>query len=88
MDQDKKRVEFKISAPDAKQVMLSGSFNRWSDRSDPMKRDRSGTWKKVKMLPKGQYEYKFIVDDAWILDPNCRETAANQHGTHNSVILV
>ena len=34
-----------------------------------MKRDKTGTWKKVKMLLQGRYEYKFIIDGEWMLDP-------------------
>ena len=53
-----------------------------------MKRDKTGTWKKVKMLLQGIYEYKFIVDGEWMLDPGCGDTAPNQHGTFNNVIEV
>jgi 1,4-alpha-glucan branching enzyme len=84
----KKRVEFRILAPEAEKVLLSGDFNEWSERSDPMKRDVSGTWKKAKMLPQGRHEYKFMVDGEWRLDPNCRETVPNQYGTENNVIEI
>ena len=82
----KKRFEFKILAPEAGQVLLSGNFNDWSDTSDPMKRDETGGWKKTKVLPQGTYEYKFIVDGVWILDPNCPNSVLNEYGTYNSVI--
>ena len=42
MTAQKKRVEFKILAPDAEKVMVTGSFNKWSERSDLMKRDKTG----------------------------------------------
>ncbi|MFP4086689.1 MAG: glycogen-binding domain-containing protein [Desulfobacteraceae bacterium] len=84
----KKRVEFRISAPGAETVLLSGSFNGWSENTDVMKKDQTGTWKKVKMLPQGRYEYKFIVDGTWTLDPNCPETACNQYGTDNDIIEI
>lgn len=82
----KKRCEFRIMAPEAREVFLSGTFNGWSETLDPMKRDEKGIWKKVKMLTPGRYEYKFIVDGMWILDPHCGETVANEHGTGNSCI--
>lgn len=88
MKKKTKRIEFKFFAPTAKQVLLSGTFNKWSDRSDPMKKDESGTWKKVKMLQQGSHEYKFIVDGQWTLDPGCNGTAQNRYGTLNSVIAV
>ena len=84
----RKRIEFKILAPEVKQVLLSGTFNQWSENSDPMKRDNTGTWKKVKMLLHGKYEYKFIVDNEWTLDPGCSDTVPNQQGTFNNVIEV
>lgn len=84
----RKRFEFRILAPEANQVLLSGTFNQWSESTDPMKRDSTGTWKKVKMLLHGQYEYKFIVDGEWMLDPGCSDTVPNRHGTFNNVIEV
>ena len=89
MAQIKKRIEFRMYAPEAKQVLLSGSFNHWSENSDPMKKDNSGIWKKVKILQKGStHEYKFIVDGEWLLDPGCDVTVRNKYGTLNNVIDV
>lgn len=88
MTAKKKRVEFKIFAPDAEQVGLTGSFNDWSEKSDPMKRDKTGKWKKAKMLPQGKHEYKFIVDGEWISDPDCADTVQNEYGTANSVVEI
>jgi len=84
----KKRVEFRISAPEAETVLLSGSFNDWSENSDFMEKDQTGTWKKIKTLPQGTHEYKFIVDGTWTLDPNCPDTARNQYGTRNNIIEI
>ncbi|MFZ7110070.1 MAG: glycogen-binding domain-containing protein [Desulfatiglandales bacterium] len=84
----KKRVEFKMSAPDAEQVLLAGSFNQWSEKPDVMKRDKTGVWKKIKILPRGTYEYKFIVDGRWTIDPNCPDTNFNRYGTENNWIEV
>jgi 1,4-alpha-glucan branching enzyme len=81
-----KRVEFRIHAPGARQVLLSGTFNKWSETSDPMKKAEAGVWKKVKVLPAGRYEYKFIVDGEWTIDPLCSDTSPNGHGARNSVI--
>lgn len=86
--EQKRRFEFKLSAPEAKEVCLAGNFNKWSEISDPMKKDTTGTWKKTKMLPRGKYEYKFIVDGKWTLDPRCPNTAPNQYGTENNAIEI
>ncbi|MFO7739227.1 MAG: glycogen-binding domain-containing protein [Desulfatiglandaceae bacterium] len=88
MAKKKRRIEFRIFAPEAEKVLLSGSFNEWSENSDPMKRDETGTWKKIKMLPRGLYEYKFVIDGIWTLDPNCRDTVPNKYGSQNSALEV
>ena len=69
MSANKKQAEFTFFAKDAALVLLSGSFNDWSDGSDPMKKDKTGTWKKTKILRQDTYEYKFIVDDEWTSIP-------------------
>jgi len=88
MSTHKVNVEFKITAPESNQAFLAGSFNDWSPTSDPMKKDKSGVWKKAKKLHPGTYQYKFIVDDVWLLDPLGAETVSNEHGTANNVVHV
>jgi len=88
MKEKSKRVEFRIFAPQAENVHLCGSFNNWSESSDPMKKDSAGTWKKIKMLPGGTHEYKFLVDGDWTLDPECHDTTSNKFGTENNVIYL
>ena len=87
-EKKKKRVIFKVFAPDAQKVVLAGSFNKWSQDSDAMKKDETGTWKKTKMLPKGTYEYKFIVDGEWTCDPNCGDVVCDDQGSENNQIVV
>ena len=83
-----KRIEFRIFAPQAEKVHLCGSFNHWSESSDLMKKDSAGTWKKTKMLTEGVYEYKFLFDGDWTLDPECHDTTSNKFGTENNVIYL
>lgn len=88
MKEKKKRVAFTIVAPDADQVVLSGTFNRWSEKADPMKKDETGKWKKIKILSKGTHEYKFIIDGRWTCDPNCQDIVSNDQGGENNVIVI
>lgn len=88
MKTHRERVEFRLLAPHAEQVFLVGSFNGWSVGADPMKQDKSGVWKKSKKLVPGRYEYKFITDGEWVLDPDCHESISNPHGTANNVVEV
>ncbi len=82
----RKRVVFTCEAPEAKNVSLTGSFNNWSKSADPMKRNREGTWTKIKVLPRGTHEYKFVVDGEWILDTHNHTTTTRCDGTVNNVI--
>ena len=52
----------------AKNVLLSGSFNGWKTDELIMNKTESG-WELPYTLGAGNYEYKFIVDGKWITDP-------------------
>lgn len=75
------------SFPDANRVILSGTFNGWSERQLLMRRTESG-WGLTLELPPGRYEYKFIVDGQWMHDPMNEKVVSNQHGTLNSVLNI
>ena len=73
--------------PDAKQVIVTGSFNGWN--KDNFKMVKKGeTWTFPIYLTPGKYTYKFIVDDEWILDPANELWETNEYGTGNSVLWV
>jgi len=73
--------------PNAKEVLLSGSFNNWADPGYRMMRSDGG-WRFPVYLPAGKYTYKFVVDGNWILDPANPLIEENEHGTGNSVIWI
>lgn len=81
-------VEFKLKGrSNAKQVILSGSFNDWKEDAIKMLRVND-EWKiRLKMSP-GIYEYKFIIDGEWITDPINPYMVQNQHYTNNSILIV
>ncbi len=83
-----KKVEFSLSAPDAKEVFLAGEFNHWDIRSMPMKRGKDGNWKVQTGLSPGRYEYKFVVDNRWVEDLPGVELSANAFGTQNLILRV
>ena len=51
----------------AKNVLLSGSFNGWKTDELIMNKTGSG-WELPYTLGAGNYEYKFIVDGKWVTD--------------------
>ncbi|PIP68104.1 MAG: hypothetical protein CO035_02615 [Candidatus Omnitrophica bacterium CG_4_9_14_0_2_um_filter_42_8] len=81
-----KKVTFKISAPDAKDVRLAGNFNSWDASSASLKKSRNGIWKRELALKSGRYEYKYLVDGQWQRDPLNNLFVANTFGSENSVI--
>ncbi len=71
----------------AKEVILSGSFNRWDEQLYKMKKTANG-WSLNLNLKPNYYEYKFIVDGKWIEDPINPNKAINEFGEYNSVFSI
>ena len=83
-----KPTEFKLYAPNARKVILSGSFNKWDTEKLVAKKDTKGNWLAKVNLKPSKYEYKFIVDGSWVNDPRCTTCVANSLGSHNCVVVV
>jgi len=71
--------------PDAKEVVVTGSFNGWKTKDYRMLREK-GKWIFPIYLSPGKYIYKFIVDGKWILDPANKLYEQNEYGTYNTVL--
>lgn len=84
----RRRVQFTFNDPQARNVAVCGDFNAWQTSSHPMKRNGEGLWQKIMMLPPGEYEYKFIVDGDWRIDPDNPQQCANRFGTLNHRLRV
>jgi len=70
----------------AKKVILTGSFNNWSENELVMDKTPSG-WQLPYVIPAGNYEYKFIVDGKWMIDPANPFTSGSGN-TQNSFIAL
>ena len=68
-----------------KEVCLAGDFNKW--KPEPMEKCENGFRATLKLEP-GVYQYKFVVDGVWKVDPSAKRIAQNDFGTSNSVLLV
>lgn len=84
----RQKVTFSFETRIAKDVILLGDFNDWNPKTHPMKKDGSGIWNKAVIIPPGRYEYKFLVDGKWTLDPRNNQSSPNCFGTYNSVLQV
>lgn len=73
--------------PDAKSVIVTGSFNGWNTQGYRMVKE-GGKWVLPIYLRPGKYTYKFIVDGTWILDPANKLYEQNEYNTYNSVLWV
>ncbi len=63
-------VLFCCFAPGARAVQLAGDFNEWSPQREPLfDLSGRGLWQKTIPLPPGRYEYKYVIDGNWVLDP-------------------
>ncbi len=67
----------------AKKVQLVGDFTDWKPTA--MTRQKDGSFAALVKLKAGTYEYKFIVDGQWRVDPDNGAWALNPFGTLNSV---
>lgn len=69
----------------AKTVALAGSFNNWRTNELYLTKTADG-WESRYALGPGNYEYKFIVDNKWMSDPENPLTADNKMG--NSFLII
>lgn len=84
-----KRVMFQITASPKSEVYLAGGFNGWDPKRHPMKDTfGAGKYTITLMLPKGEHEYKFVINGNWVVDPECQNWVRNSYGTLNSVVRV
>ena len=81
-------VRLEVYQPAAIDVCVAGSFNDWQPQATPLVPLGNGKWAKELTLPYGRYEYRFVVDGAWLTDPAAKEIAPNPFGSENAVLTV
>jgi 1,4-alpha-glucan branching enzyme len=81
-------VTFEYFNPDAREVLLAGSFNDWQPHATPMIRERGDKWIAALRLKPGRHEYRLIVDGRWQDDPMAARFVANPFGGLNCVVEV
>lgn len=79
-------IEFRHEAPEAKEVVLCGTFTDWE--KNPIRLDKIDdiVWSKKVVLQKGEYEYKFKVDGEWIEDSFNTTRIEDDKGAWNSFL--
>lgn len=74
--------------PEAKEVVISGSFNNWRTGEVFMKNTGRGVWEVELDLPPGKYLYKYIIDGRWAEDTRNDLREPDGTGGSNSVVFV
>jgi len=69
-----------------KAAELAGDFTDW--RPMEMKKQKDGTFAATVPLVSGSYQYKFVLNGEWVVDPDNNSWALNPYGTLNSVAQV
>ncbi len=87
---DEKWIEFKLNAPQAQNVRLVGTFNRWDTTTVRYRltTDSQGVWRGSFPFKPGRYEYRFFVDGKWADDPNAKKIVPNEFGAKNAILEV
>ncbi len=82
-------IRFMLVAPDAREVSLAGTFNRWDAHATPLVRSGpTGVWTATLTLPAGQHQYAFVVDGVrWVPDPGA-PAVDDGFGRRNSVLTL
>jgi len=81
-------ILFTLEAPDAAEVSLAGDFNSWGEPVPMNDDDEDGIWVAIASLDPGVYQYKFIVDGSWKIDPQNPVSVDDSHSGKNSIVVV
>jgi len=82
-------MRFQVRADPGSKVTVAGSFNGWDPTARPLSdKNGDGVFGAFLMLPPGRYEYKFVINGVWCVDPECAEWVTNDYGSLNSVLTM
>ena len=81
-------IVFKLSGfSGARIVAIAGTFNNWNQSQYLFERV-GNEWTCKISLPPGKYQYKFIVDGNWLVDPSNPTVVRDDRGLENSQLIV
>ncbi|KAL0230773.1 hypothetical protein PCE1_004328 [Barthelona sp. PCE] len=80
-------VSFKYIDRDASTVFLAGTFTEWDLHPIRLRKDRDGNWSRKLELEPGEYNFKFIVDTEWTVNPSL-PTCPDAFGDITNYIVV
>ena len=87
--QTKEGVLFSYYNPSARDVRIVGDFSDWEPLENSMVQEQGKhIWTGKIPLEAGTYQYKFIVDGEWKVDPENPEVVTTSMGARNSALKV
>jgi chromosome partitioning protein len=87
--QTERGVIFTYYDPAARDVQIAGDFSDWKPLSNqPVRQGKEGVWRVKLALTPGRYQYKYIVDGQWKIDPNNDDVITDEAGVRNSSLRV
>src|SRR6188768_3273234 len=81
------RVEFRFYRPDATEVKVVGTFNRWNEQGLPMRSAGNGWWIAETSIAPGEHHFRYIADGHWYTDFAANGVIKNKYGW-NSILLM
>ncbi|MGA1840539.1 MAG: glycogen-binding domain-containing protein [bacterium] len=82
-------IRFRLLYPEVQSVSIAGTFNNWNHTIHLLSEDPAGYWSILLSLPKGRYQYMFIIDhQTWIPDPEAEMMIDDGFGQKNSLLVV
>ncbi len=83
-----RQVNFEFADDKAETVCVAGTFNNWDPQASPLRKSGAGEWCLQMWLEPGTYEYRFLVDGQWKMDPLARYQVTDFCGGVTSVLVV
>lgn len=82
------KVTFSVPAEDATKVTVLGTFNDWNaEQAVTLKKLKNGTFRGAVNLEKdSSYEFRYLVDDAFVNDDQADAYITNEFGGENAVL--
>lgn len=82
------KVTFSIDAKEANAASVIGDFNNWNPTEGALSKLKNGTFKATFNLPKDAlYEFKYLVDGAYINDPEADSFIFNDFANAENGVL-
>lgn len=85
---DRKGILFSYKEPNARLVTVAGTFNNWEKDQFILRKNKNGVWSGYIQIPKGEYYYKYCIDNIWSSDPCNPLKEDDGQGDYKSKLII